>query len=694
MDLDELTIATTSDCSEDRGPALDPDDDEHNNESSSSSSSRGRVRTMVEYITMGTFWFFILSCFLLLSMVVIWPIVSSSSSSSRPSNHGDGYNNNDGGGVVDDPNEQQIIQTELKDVQYFLEQEGYSLTATIYNTSSAQYKAAVFMMTQSLPSSSISGSSSNNNKQLLAWQQRYAVVCLYYSTGGEAVWKLDSYYYFFNNRYPVCDWGERIYDGNRVLPFGVFCDRNERVTSIIFFDNGLTGSLPEQELRLLLPHLEMLYLDYNPDLTDDMTSLIRGKLPPSLTDLGMIGCNIKGSIPTEISQFSSLQILSLGYNALTGSIPLNSSMPKQLEFLSIEENFFTGEIVKPLADLTKLEEVYMEDNDFEDVLTESSFLAGSVSKLSQLDISDNPKLRGEVPLHFPSLTVLDAHGTSLERIPEMSSKSSSRLEFLALHDNRNLVAGTFVPPANTTTTTFFFKSLTHLDLTSTGLTGDMPTLEGMTNLKYLFMAHTNFTAGTIPSQFAQLTRLVDLSLKDSQRTGTIPADWTNLTNLVLLDLDDNDLTGSIPEDLTSTSRNLHFLLLNRNRLNGTLPSFVPTKNLRLLLLNGNLFSGDVSSHFSSLTNLKYLYLQNNPFLTGTITTSQKCRQNLLWQADCATKQQLVVCPCCQCCDAEFDDADAVIVPSCDQDGDILLQYENPLWYHRYQRQEYTFSNSP
>ncbi|EPS59816.1 hypothetical protein M569_14988 [Genlisea aurea] len=104
------------------------------------------------------------------------------------------------------------------------------------------------------------------------------------------------------------------------------------------------------------------------------------------------------------------------------------------------------------------------------------------------------------------------------------------------------LGGVFAPATLTR-----LRELRVLSLRNNSLTGEIPDLSGLVNLKVLFL-NRNYFSGAIPPSVSVLHRL---------RT---------------LDFSVNMLQGPLPRSLLNLSR-LHYLRLDFNRLNGTLPPF-------------------------------------------------------------------------------------------------------------------------
>ncbi|XP_057810336.1 leucine-rich repeat receptor protein kinase HPCA1-like isoform X2 [Salvia miltiorrhiza] len=188
-----------------------------------------------------------------------------------------------------------------------------------------------------------------------------------------------------------------------------------------------------------------------------------------------------------------------------------------------------------------------------------------------------------------------------------------------------------------------------LDLSyNTGITGELPSSIGnLKNLTSLIVVGCGFS-GQIPPSIGSLQKLVYLSLNLNNFIGEIPASIGNLSNLFWLDIADNKLTGSIPVskgstpglDMLVSAKHFHFggnqlsgqippqlfssklplkhLLLENNRLTGSIPSSLGlVQTLEVIRLDKNLLSGAVPDNLNNLSNIQELYLANNK-LTGPL----------------------------------------------------------------------------
>ncbi|KAG4162324.1 hypothetical protein ERO13_D01G109600v2 [Gossypium hirsutum] len=139
-------------------------------------------------------------------------------------------------------------------------------------------------------------------------------------------------------------------------------------------------------------------------------------------------------------------------------------------------------------------------------------------------------------------------------------------------------------------------TLSHLDqlrvlsLQNNSLSGPIPDLSSLINLKALFLDH-NFFTGSFPSSILSFHRI---------RT---------------LDLSYNNLTGSIPTSLASLDR-LYYLRLDWNRFNGTIPPFNQS-SLETFNISGNNLTGAIPVT-PTLLRFGFSSFSWNPGLCGEI----------------------------------------------------------------------------
>ncbi|GKC99296.1 leucine-rich repeat-containing protein [Tanacetum coccineum] len=189
----------------------------------------------------------------------------------------------------------------------------------------------------------------------------------------------------------------------------------------------------------------------------------------------------------------------------------------------------------------------------------------------------------------------------------------------------------------------FSNSLTHLDLSDCGFSGQVPAditllhklvsldlslyseddhlklephvfinmLRNFTNLEELSLEGVNISS-VLPTSLNISSSLKLLNLELTGLQGTLPHYIFNLQSLETLDLILNQFTGDIPSKISVNLTHLTSLRLSYNKLNGTLPSWLFTSpSLEYLFLDDNMFSGNVPFELFALPLLKLLDLSDN-----------------------------------------------------------------------------------
>ncbi|KFK32754.1 hypothetical protein AALP_AA6G284500 [Arabis alpina] len=109
------------------------------------------------------------------------------------------------------------------------------------------------------------------------------------------------------------------------------------------------------------------------------------------------------------------------------------------------------------------------------------------------------------------------------------------------------------------------------------------------------------------------SRVVTLSLPNSNLVGSIPSDLGFLQNLQTIDLSNNSLNGSLPVELFAAGE-LNFLDLSNNLISGEIPLTIgDMHNLQTLNLSDNILAGKLPANLVSLGSLKDVSLKNNYF---------------------------------------------------------------------------------
>uniref|UniRef100_K4DC43 Leucine-rich repeat-containing N-terminal plant-type domain-containing protein n=1 Tax=Solanum lycopersicum TaxID=4081 RepID=K4DC43_SOLLC len=181
-------------------------------------------------------------------------------------------------------------------------------------------------------------------------------------------------------------------------------------TSLRYVDLSATymrGVLPES-LFLVPNSLENLRLSDN--------HLLKGVLPKihasntallelDISNTGISGCQLSGSIPDSIGNLTQITELDLSYNHFTDYIPSTISKFKHLTRLDLSSNSFSGEIPDVFSNLPQLRNLYLNDNSFIGSFPSSVL---NLTQLDTLDLSSN-SLSGPLPGNtsmLPKLTEL------------------------------------------------------------------------------------------------------------------------------------------------------------------------------------------------------------------------------------------------------------------------------------------------
>ena len=406
--------------------------------------------------------------------------------------------------------------------------------------------------------------------------------------------------------------------------------------------NALTGPIPLELGNLAA--LEYLSLNRN---------ALTGPIPPELGNLTALKSlhlddnALTGPIPPELGNLAALERLSLNYNDLTGPIPPELGDLAALRYLGLDTGlcvpgtvelwrwvseqltWFDGTFCNE-ADRVALETLYSATGgpdwtrsdgwlgegpvlaEWHGVTTDSLGRAasltlpgnnlagrlpgrlGALAGLKDLDVSDNPRLAGPLPLTLGrvSLDTLRFSGTGLcslqearewlESIPvvegtgETCAPLSDRDILVALYDatdgpnwvhNDNWL--TEAPLSEWYGVHVDNGRVVWLGLDGNALTGPIPPeLGNLTALEWLSLV--NDLTGPIPPELGNLTALKWLGLAGNRLTGPIPPELGNLTALEYLNLNWNALTGPIPPELGNLAA-LESLQLWATDLTGPIP---------------------------------------------------------------------------------------------------------------------------
>ncbi|KAG2690921.1 hypothetical protein I3760_09G212800 [Carya illinoinensis] len=421
-------------------------------------------------------------------------------------------------------------------------------------------------------------------------------------------------------------------------------------------DCGLYGTFPKKIFQL--PMLEILDLSLN--------DLLGGSLPDSFGKLTMLStidlgnCDFSGSIPESMASFTQLVYLDLSYNHFSGPIPSFSmaknlkeidlsnndltgritstdwAMFQNLEFLRLENNFLTGIIPVSLFSLPLLQKLVLSNNSFSGQLNEFSNV--SSDQLSEVYLDSN-NLEGPIPMlslasnNFNGSLQLDdmiQQLRSLKNLDLLSKlkkfsdflRNQSNLSYLDLSDNQihgEIPSWIWIP------------SLDHVDLSHNYFVTLQGPLSNSSGIGYLYLqsnqlqgslpvftvdayvldfSRNNFSS--IPTNIGNILRNINfLSLSSNKLNGSIPASICNILELQVLDMSNDSLSGTIPDCLF---QNNHMAVLNleSNNLSGKISDTFPGDcSLQTLTLNRNKLEGGLPKSLDNCRSLQVLDLGNN-----------------------------------------------------------------------------------
>ncbi|CAL4889276.1 unnamed protein product [Urochloa decumbens] len=374
--------------------------------------------------------------------------------------------------------------------------------------------------------------------------------------------------------------------------------------------NMLVGGIPEE--FGMLRSLSVLCLSTNsltgniPISLGSSSSLVSvdlannsltGSIPPllanssSLRVLSLTNNQLGGEIPPSLFNSTSLQTLAIGMNSFVGSVPVFSNIGSPLQYLVLQSNYLTGTIPSTLGNFSSLRWLLLGDNNFHGSIPTS---IGKLAEMQELDMTYNI-LSANVPISIYNMSELAYLGMGVNslsgEIPNDIGHTLPRISTLIMQENE--------------------------------LGGRIPTsLANTTNLQVINLRRNAFS-GIIPS-FGTLPNLIELNLgKNRLEAGgwSFLSSLTNCTQLHKLYLDGNILDGVLPNSIEGLSKSLEVLLLNSNRISGSIPQGIKNlRNLKLLHIEQNLLSGNLPYALGELPNLFVLSLSQNR-LCGLIPRS-------------------------------------------------------------------------
>ncbi|PRQ30158.1 putative non-specific serine/threonine protein kinase [Rosa chinensis] len=318
--------------------------------------------------------------------------------------------------------------------------------------------------------------------------------------------------------------------------------------------------------------------------------------------------------PKFIGQLTSLSYLNLSDSHFSGEIPSSLGNLSNLNYLDLSSNYggVNSNNLNWLSNLSSLKYLSLIGVNLSSTGVSWLHAVNKLPSLLELHLSscsiqNNPHSLQSINL--TSLAVLDMSFNHL-----ISSSFPKWIFNLSSLTKLDLSHNSFSDPSVDEFATL--KSLEHLDLSRTGLKGQVPKFIGnLCKLKSLDLYGNEFDGGIqeFLSGFSNCSfnRMESLDLSSCGLVGKLPSSLGILKGLQHLTLYGNLLHGSIPESLGQLSQ-LVSLDLSSNIFNGSIPqSLGQLSQLVNLDLSSNLFNGSIPQSLGQLTQLADLDLSGN-----------------------------------------------------------------------------------
>ncbi|XP_024931324.3 putative leucine-rich repeat receptor-like serine/threonine-protein kinase At2g24130 isoform X2 [Ziziphus jujuba] len=332
-----------------------------------------------------------------------------------------------------------------------------------------------------------------------------------------------------------------------------------------------------------------------------------------------------GTLSPFLSNLTGLRNLTIINSHLYGTIPPEFSHLRHLHHLRLEKNNLHGPIPGSLALIRNLTVLTLLQNNFSGKIPPALF--SNCTLLEILDISGN-SFTGEVPIEIGKCRQLWNLNLYNNQFSGRLPLSLSNTTLVNLDVEYNHFSGELPIEIVKNQPKLRYLHLSYNDMVShdgnTNLSPFFTSLGNCTELMELELAGMGH-GGTLPDSIAKLgVNLVTLLLQENKLYGSIPPSIANLSSLMVLNLTTNLLNGTIPDEISQLSK-LEQLFLSHNLFTSSIPKALGhMPHLGLLDLSHNKFSGEIPRSLGNLVRVNYLFLNNN-LLSGKIpSTLGKC----------------------------------------------------------------------
>ncbi|KAF7047016.1 hypothetical protein CFC21_055995 [Triticum aestivum] len=383
------------------------------------------------------------------------------------------------------------------------------------------------------------------------------------------------------------------------------------------FCNLIASSTVSSSSKSNLTHLQVLDLSGN--LFDTPLEHNWFWFLTSLKELHLYSCKWHGSIPEELGNMTSLEVIDFSENYIVGLIPSNLEKLCNLQVLHFEDNNIQASIGEfmdrlPRCTWNAIQVLSMHNTN---MIGKLPIWIGNMTSLIALDASYN-MITGTVPLGvgaLGNLTMLDLSYNKLdcvlikEHFSDLLSLESLDLSYNSLKMD---IEPNWVPPFRLKDLNFQFCPVgPHFP----------EWLRWQTDIDFLFLGNTNMD-DVIPNWFwVTFSRASWLDASENMLRGSLPANLQHISaNRIYLG--SNKLAGLVPR----LPINISHLNLSSNSFSGSLPSELKAPLLQELLLGNNQITGSIPSSMCKLTGLRRLDLSGNN-LTGDVMQCWKESDN-------------------------------------------------------------------
>ncbi|XP_021602131.1 receptor-like protein EIX2 isoform X3 [Manihot esculenta] len=299
---------------------------------------------------------------------------------------------------------------------------------------------------------------------------------------------------------------------------------------------------------------------------------------PSLLELDLWNCEL--SIIADVSHvnFTSLEVLNLGWNNFHSTIPRWLYNITKLQNLVLHSGPFRGSLSTDISNLKSLASL---DADFNSLEGNIPNTLNRLCNLIELYLGYNK---------FSDISNNLLHG----QIPQNLSEMMPSLQLLSL--SNNYLNGTV--PA----TLCRSGSLQILDLSNNHLSGRIPSCWGNLPSLTVIDFSSNMLSGDVPMSLGSQESLVSLHLQNNTLQGKIPMSLRNLESLETLDFSMNAFDGFIPSWIGESLSSLKVLSIHSNKFEGEIPlQLCYLASLRILNLANNMMTGTIPNCFGNFT---------------------------------------------------------------------------------------------